>query len=382
MLSSKASGAILRCCRNNSAVGSHQYLAAKNTRELPLPNHNSKIRCFYYSSRTSDGSGNGTGGGNGGTPNKKIPVLKTGFQPTGVNKDGVYMGSTFLMLSPRTLPELDVSSVLDSTVYTRKIGASISGHAAAMRLAKAKRELRDILQQELDGPMQRQQRKEHNKNNGNGRAVAPSTKATPSTTNHNFGDVKKLYLLRRHGVPNQLLQHLLLVADDWLERKAALELWVDSSSRDSLSVITDEGMALRTTWPTEWDNDVGLYLASMKRIVSRLASMTSFCDNCSVEPADLEWKMSISRHNKLPLTLFPNDPAAVFPIVEWVVPVDEDTFNNARRIGKILIRIQGSTTPTIAPLSQDTCLKKSHDVSLIFEANFDVNDEDLQAEGQ
>ena len=375
MLSGKASGAILRCSRNNSAVGSHRYLAARSTRELPLPN-----KCFYYSSRTSDGSGNGSG--NGGTPNKKFPVLKTGFQPTGINKDGVYMGSTFLMLSPRTLPELDVSSVLNSTVYTRKIGASISGNAAAVRLAKAKRELRDILQQELDGPLLRQQRQEHNSNSSNGRAVAPSTKATPSTTNHNFGDVKKLYLLRRHGVPNQLLQHLLAVADDWLEKKTALELWVDSSCQGSLSVITNEGMSWRTMWPTEWDNDVALYLATMKRMVSRLATMTSFCDNCSVAPADLEWKMSISRHNKLPLTLFPNDPAEVFPVVEWVVPADEDVSNRARRIGKILIRIQGLTTPTNAPTSQDTCLKKSHDVSLIFEANFDVNDEDLQAEGQ
>ena len=167
-------------------------------------------------------------------------------------------------------------------------------------------------------------------------------------------------------------------------------------------------MSWRTMVPKEWDYDITLYLATMKRMVSRLATMTSFCDNCSVAPDDLEWKMSISRHNKLPLTLFPNnnyDPAAttaaeaaeVFPVVEWVVPADEgETLKSSRRIGKILIRIQGSSSSmlpdssssSVAPQQQSggeyttTCLKQSHNVSLIFEASFDVNDEDLQAEGQ
>ena len=200
-----------------------------------------------------------------------------------------------------------------------------------------------------------------------------------------------MYILRRHGIPNQLLQHLLTVADHWLEEKAALELWVDSSCPSSLSVFTVEGSSWRTLWPVEWDNDVALYLAAMKRMVSRLASMTSFCDqSSSVAPEDLEWKLSISRHNKLPLTLFPNDPDVV-PVMEWVVPppdnnhnTDTDdnsnaSFKNARKIGKILVRLQGSIHP-IAPTDQDY-LKQSHDVSLVFEANFDVTDDDLQDAG-
>lgn len=318
------------------------------------------------------------------------------------------MGSTFLMLSPRTLPELDVSSVLQSSVVTRKAAASINGYSAALRLGKAKNELREILQQELDGPLvqllpqQQQQRNRSTSNSSDARKESgssssyntgdgaadgsasriPSTKATPSTGNHNFGDVKKLYILRRHGVPNQLLLHLLTVADDWLEKKSALEVLVDSGSPSSLSVIATDQTSWRTVWPAAWDQDVTLYLATMKRMVSRLASVTTFCDAATngVEPGELEWKISISRHNKLPLTLFPND-SEVVPVIEWVVP-DHGAASTARKIGKIVVRLQGSVHPNTPTDQQDTCLKQAHDVSLIFEANFDMTDDyDLQIAG-
>jgi hypothetical protein len=287
---------------------------------------------------------------------KLMPILKPGFQPTGTNKDGVFVGSTFLMLSPQTLPELDCAPVLNKTLFTRKIGTSKHGSDAAIRLYKAKNELKQVILQEL---------------------------ATEDKTNFqgswSAGQVKKMYIMRRHGVPNQLLQHLITVADRWLEEKNALELCVDSSGHSSLSVFTTEGASWRTLWPTEWDDDVALYLAVMKRMASHLATITPFCEGTSVLPADLAWKVAISRHNKLPLTLFPNDPE-ILPVIEWVTPrTNEATTNNnatttskaPRKIGKILIRIQGATKPIIPGEGQEY-LKQSHDASFIFEANFDA----------
>jgi len=332
-----------------------------------------KARYFAWSplirtiSSRTDNNSNGSGGGNGPGP-ARPPVLKSGFQPTGINKDGVYMGSTFLMLSPHTLPELDVSSVLNSVSYTRRKDAPINGNEAALRLAKAKNELRDIIQQELECPLSR------HRNNPERR-----TNSTPSTGNHNFGDVKKMYILRQHGVPNQLLQHLLTAADEWMENQSALELWIDSSCQSTVSVFTTEGSSWRNKWPIEWDGDIQLYLAVMKRMVSGLASMTAFCEYNTVLPGDLQYKVSISRHNKLPLTLFPNDPE-IFPVVEWVVP-DEALSPGSRKIGKIAIRLQGSANPDRTPRGND-CLKQSHDVSMIFEASFDTNnDGKFQHEG-
>lgn len=281
------------------------------------------------------------------TRSPPVPILKPGFQPTGINKDGVYLGSTFLMLSPHTLPELDVSPLLNKKVFTRKVGSSINGNDAAMRLSKAKNELREVIHQELEEPYD------------------------ATSINSSAGEVKKMYIMRRHGVPNQMLQHLVTVADQWLEEKNALELWVDSSCQSSLSVLTTEGSSWRTLWPNEWDDDVALYLASMKRMVSHMGSMTPFCDGSSVLPGDLEWKLSISRHNKLPLTLFPNDPE-VFPVIEWMTPTeavaDSNDASDGRKIGKIMIRMQGAPKPRVG---QDF-LKQAHSVSLIFTCDFEV----------
>ncbi|CAB9503558.1 expressed unknown protein [Seminavis robusta] len=271
---------------------------------------------------------------------KAPPILKAGFQPTSISKDGVFVGSTFLMMSPQTLPELDVAPLLNKTLFTRKVGTSLHGSDAAIRLYKAKNELKNTIRQELvEGRFQR---------------------------------AKKMYILKRHGVPNQLLQHLVTVADRWLEEKNALELWVDSSSQGSLSVFTTEGASWRTLWPLEWDDDVNLYTAVMKRMVSHLGSMTPFCEGTSVMPGDLQWKISISRHNKLPLTLLPNQNGEVLPVVEWVTPQsnqeeDEET-SNSSKIGKILIRMQGATNP-----NSSDYLRQSHDVSFTFEANFDTS---------
>lgn len=287
------------------------------------------------------------------------PMLKPGFQPTGMNKDGVYMGSTFLMLSPHTLPELDVSPLLNKQVF----GGSINGNDAATKLTKAKKELRHIIHQELEETTQ----------------DATTTKSSTSA-----GGAKKMYIMRRHGVPKQMLQHLVTTADQWLEQKNALELWVDSSCQSSLGLVTTEGSSFRTILNKEWDHDVALYLASMKRMVSQLGSMTPFCDDSSVLPGDLEWRLTISRTNKLPLTLFPNDPE-VFPVIEWTTPTEEDNNRSAaantmdsnaasedgHRVGKIMIRMQGAPKPVIPRVGQDF-LKQSHDVSLIFEASFDM----------
>ena len=274
--------------------------------------------------------------------------MSSSLHPTSLlSQVGVYMGSTFFTLSPHTLPELDVSPFLDTKHYGRIAGHSINGNDAAIRLTQAKRKLRRLVHDEL-----------HGKNDMSG--FGGSTTTTANTKSRE----RRLYILRHHGVPPQLLQHLVTVADKWLQQKAALELRVDHAEQNSLSVVTSEGASWQTLWPTstEWNYGFSLYQACMARMVQSLGTMAPMYDAYEL-PENWTWKANISRRDKLPVTLFPTG-TEVLPVIEWEIP-EKDS-----RERKVMIRLQGSVDPKQERHLQN--LKKSHDVSLIFEATFDA----------
>jgi hypothetical protein len=117
------------------------------------------------------------------------PVLTKGFHPTAITNRGVYLGSTFLEYPPQPLPQLHAQAFLDPKAYC-KISASasntISGADAARRLIRGKRNLMETMRSEI-----------HEKKE----------------------EVRKLYVLRGHGVPVQLLKHHLQMARAWLTQQ-------------------------------------------------------------------------------------------------------------------------------------------------------------------
>jgi hypothetical protein len=133
------------------------------------------------------------------TEHETPKILTAGFQPTDFTAQGVYMGSTFLEYPPRPLPQLDASALLDPKSYCRKSvftsgTPSISGGEAARRLLNGRNLLLEIMRREL-----------HSNNNSN---------------NRGDGD-RKIYVLRGHGVPTQLLQYHLDVANQWLQQHSS-----------------------------------------------------------------------------------------------------------------------------------------------------------------
>ena len=126
-------------------------------------------------------------------------VISEGFYPTAITTNGVYMGSTFLEHPPQPLPHLFASAILDPKTYCKQSASStstISGGDAARRLLRGKQNFRQTMQQEL--------------------TLRPK-------------DVLKIYVLQGHGVPVQLWEHILQVAQTWLHsQESAYEVSVQN----------------------------------------------------------------------------------------------------------------------------------------------------------
>jgi hypothetical protein len=123
---------------------------------------------------------------------ESLLVLTHGFQPTAFTAEGVYIGSTYLASPPQALPELDVSALtIDHKVFFTDDEASRSAKQA---LEQKRRILMETMKTELS----------MNK------------------------EVKKMYIVRNHGAPIQLLQHHLDIADQWLDEADAMEVTVEN----------------------------------------------------------------------------------------------------------------------------------------------------------
>jgi hypothetical protein len=123
---------------------------------------------------------------------ESLSILTQGFQPTAFTAEGVYIGSTYLASPPQTLPELDVSALtIDPEVFFTD--------NQAVRTAKREWEQK--------------------------RRILMHTMKTELSINK---ESKKMYIVRNHGAPKQLLQHHLDIADQWLDEVDAMELTVEN----------------------------------------------------------------------------------------------------------------------------------------------------------
>ena len=123
---------------------------------------------------------------------ESLSVLTPGFQPTAFTAEGVYIGSTYLATPPQTLPELDVSALtIDPKVFSIDDQA---GQSVKQAWEQKRRILMDTMKTEL-------------------------------TINK---ESRKMYIVKNHGAPIQLLQHHLDIADQWLDEADAMELTVEN----------------------------------------------------------------------------------------------------------------------------------------------------------
>jgi hypothetical protein len=249
--------------------------------------------------------------------------ITPGFQPTAFSRDWVYWGSTYYEFPPQPLPQVDVASLLAFSKIPPNTQVSQTLH-------RQKRLLLDTMRQELFG----------NTNN----------------------ETKKMYILRGHGVPAQLLQHHLDVADAWLARQnGAYELSVEnllgSMYYDRLA-IHDEGIDRVIAWPPEWTTDMELYMTVVKRLGTELSRMLydKPQEDCRETPKLKAWTMTVSSDRIMTNGLLPEN--FLVPVVEWIPPkTSRDQF------GSVCIRIEGKASTR----RKD---KSSPSVSVTFNARF------------
>jgi hypothetical protein len=125
--------------------------------------------------------------------NEGLSVLTPGFQPTAFTAEGVYIGSTYLASPPQTLPELDVSAL------------TIDPEQAFFTDVRVARIAKQAWEQK--------------------RGILMETMKTELSIDK---ESKKMYIVRNHGAPIQLLQYHLDIADQWLDEADAIELTVEN----------------------------------------------------------------------------------------------------------------------------------------------------------
>mmetsp|Transcript_8053 Transcript_8053/g.11688 ORF Transcript_8053/g.11688 Transcript_8053/m.11688 type:complete len:326 (+) Transcript_8053:174-1151(+) len=262
------------------------------------------------------------------------PVLTKGFYPTAITNKGVFIGSSYFEFPSQPLPQLHASAVLDPKHFCRisaAPNATINGSDAAQRLIRGKRHFLKTIRKE--------------------------------TNDEANQDVQKIYLLRDHGVPNQLLQHHLRIADSWLYQQGDVyELSVknvfDTIHYDSMLIRSGDGSSLVKVWPEEWKDDMELYFTVMNRITTALSSILS--ENEGLSQLRLkQWNVYARRDMVLPPQLL-SEGTEVTPVVEF------DHLKGSA--GTISIRLQNNLAGDERP------------ISIVFVGTFDTKQEILEKE--
>lgn len=263
------------------------------------------------------------------------PVLTKGFYPAAISKKGVSIGSSYLELPSQPLPQLHASAVLDPKHFCRisaAPNATISGSDATQRLIRGKRHFFKTIRNERNDKANQ--------------------------------DVRKMYLLRDHGVPNQLLQHHLRIADSWLcQQGDAYELSVknifDEIHYDSMLIRTEDGSSCVKVWPEEWKDDMELYFTVMNRITTSLSNILSENEGHS-QLRLKQWKAYARRDVVLPPQLL-SEGTEVTPVVE---------FDNLKgSAGTISIRLQNNLA-----------VNGERPISIVFVSTFDTKQEMFEKE--
>jgi len=176
-----------------------------------------------------------------------------------------------------TLPQLHASAFLDPKYYCRisaEPNSTISGSDAVRRLIRGKRNLLETMREEI-----------HLSEEKNKKRIL----------NWQFYDV------RGHGVPIQLFDHLLNASDTWLselDNAFGISLQKNSSgtSFGRMLIHAQDGFNKRSTtvkpWPSEWENDMELYLTVLIRIATNLSGILQSVDGLS-KPQLKHWNVDI-----------------------------------------------------------------------------------------
>jgi len=176
------------------------------------------------------------------------------------------------------LPRFHASAFLNPKHYCRisaKSNSTISGSDAVRRLIRGKRNLLETMREETHMQKINKEKKgiQH----------------------------QKLYVLRDHGVPIQLFQHLLKASNTWLSQQInASELSVQNTSGiihfDRMLVRAEDGSSTVKPWPEEWENDMELYLTVMSRIATSLSDILQPVDGLS-KPRLKQWNVDIRQQD-------------------------------------------------------------------------------------
>ena len=251
----------------------------------------------------------------------------------------------------QTLPTLNAAAILDPRGYCQNSASaatSKSGTDAAKRLLRGKDELINVMKQEL------------NKNR------------RPSS-----------YLLKGHGIPEQLLQNHLNLADTLLRthRNARLLSFNNTTgdlSFDVLRIRARDGGNTHASWDQDSIDeciDMELYLTVMNRLANHLSECLNWNNPppvaCDLEnddftptpmrtsPRPRRWNVDILRGS-----VFPNMEEELTPIIEWTPR------EGSLAPGHVCIRLQGAPNYTGESLRR----KKKSPVTLVFDACY-RNDE-------
>jgi hypothetical protein len=244
----------------------------------------------------------------------------------------------------QTLPTLNASAILDPKGFchnSASASTTLSGTDAVKRLLRGKGEFLTVVKQELH----RKQR-------------------------------PKSYLLTGHGIPQQLLQNHLNLADSLLKSRQARLLSFNNSfghlSFDILRIRSREGINAHSAWPSEnFDEtkDMELYLTVMNRLANHLSECLKWeyppaadpmRDDDDFTPTTIRtlprphrWNVDILRGS-----VFPGMHEEPTPIVEWTPR------EGLLAPGHVCIRLQGAPNDTGESLRR----KRKSPVTLVFDA--------------
>lgn len=239
----------------------------------------------------------------------KQRFLTPGFQPTSIigDNNGFYCGSTFYdgANPPNVLPTLNAACILSPGQFCKQSSWSVSssnrrtaahhcggakkgtksGLDAAKLLVEARREFVSLMHSELlllGSPSLQQSQNQHGNDVDDGNHVDV------------VADARKIYVLAGHGVPSELLSHLIHVARGWTNTTPSLPSATSTVqilfqnipnstllNRVQIQVVQSNGTTSKlpsnhyfsTVNDDDWEHNFELYMVVMDRIASRLASL-------------------------------------------------------------------------------------------------------------
>lgn len=249
----------------------------------------------------------------------------------------------------QTLPTLNASAILDPKGFchhSASAATSKSGTDAAKRLLRGKFDLLNVMKLEL------------------------KNKRRPNS-----------YLLKGHGIPDQLLQNHINLADTLLKshQNARLLTFSNPSGEltfDLLRIRAKDGSSTHSLWSSD-DSDESIGMELYLTVMDRLAKNLSECLNWDYPPVVVanaagedddfieapmhalphphRWNVDILRGS-----VFPAMEEELTPVIEWIPR------EGTMAPGHVCIRLQGVPTHTRDSLRR----KKKSPVTLVFDACF------------